>query len=74
MPGVLERLRLAHIGVSVEGTPRRLAVMVADLAARQPDAEDRVRGPPAKVGVHTVTRAALDSRRLSLRLQHGTRK
>lgn len=38
--------------MSVEGTPRRLAVMVADLAARQPDAEDKVRGPPAKVAIH----------------------
>ena len=54
MPGVLERLRLTHGGISVEGTPRRLAVTVADLAARQPDAEDRLRGPPAKVSTPTA--------------------
>ncbi len=57
MPGLLDQLRLAHGSVSVEGTPRRLAVTIADLAPRQPDAEDKLRGPPAKV----VCTAALAS-------------
>lgn len=50
MPELLQRLRLSHSGVCVEGTPRRLAVLVPGLAARQEDAENRLRGPPAKVG------------------------
>jgi glycyl-tRNA synthetase beta subunit len=50
MVDLLQRLRLSHGGVSVEGTPRRLAVLVSDLAAKQTDAESRMRGPPAKVG------------------------
>ena len=49
MPELLSRLRLQHAGIRVQGTPRRLAVLVASLACQQPDAEDRVRGPPAKV-------------------------
>ena len=49
MPELLSRLRLQHAGIRVQGTPRRLAVLVAFLACQQPDAEDRVRGPPAKV-------------------------
>lgn len=51
MPELLQKLRLSHSGISVEGTPRRLAVLVSGLAARQDDAEDRIRGPPAKVQV-----------------------
>lgn len=50
VPALLERLRLSHDGIRVEGTPRRLAVLVSGLAAGQPDAEEKMRGPPAKVG------------------------
>lgn len=50
MPALLDRLRLGHGGVRVEGTPRRLAVVVHQLAGRQSNAAERVRGPPAKVG------------------------
>lgn len=49
MPELLAKARLEHGAVAVEGTPRRLTVLVSGLAARQPDAEERVRGPPAKV-------------------------
>ena len=49
VPELFSRLRLQHAGIRVQGTPRRLAVLVASLACQQPDAEDRVRGPPAKV-------------------------
>lgn len=51
MPELLQRLRLPHSGVRIEGTPRRLAVVVSGLAPRQEDAENRLRGPPAKVSV-----------------------
>ncbi|CAG9461184.1 unnamed protein product [Pedinophyceae sp. YPF-701] len=46
-PAILDDLRLAHGGVSVRATPRRLVVSVSDLAPRQEDLEDRRRGPPA---------------------------
>ncbi len=49
VPELLGRARLQHEAVAVEGTPRRLAVMVTALAACQTDAQDRIRGPPAKV-------------------------
>lgn len=48
VPALLARLRLSHGTVEVHGTPRRVAVLIANLAAKQPDAEERVRGPPAK--------------------------
>ena len=43
----LEQLRLASASVQVTSTPRRLALLVEDLAARQPDSEDERKGPPA---------------------------
>lgn len=49
-PALLKKLRLEHGAVRVEGTPRRLAVLVSDLVPRQPDVEEAVKGPPAKVG------------------------
>ncbi|MGC8857096.1 MAG: glycine--tRNA ligase subunit alpha, partial [Anaerolineae bacterium] len=36
VPALLEELHLAHGGVRIAATPRRLAVFVADLAPRQP--------------------------------------
>ncbi len=47
VPAWLDELRLAHGAVTVSGTPRRLAVQVRDLAPRQPDLEQVVKGPPA---------------------------
>jgi glycyl-tRNA synthetase len=47
LPGWLEELRLEHGAVRVLGTPRRLLVHVEALAARQPDLEQVVKGPPA---------------------------
>jgi len=47
VPGMLDELRLAHGAVSVVGTPRRLVVMVDDLADRQQEKESLVKGPPA---------------------------
>ncbi|WP_184693328.1 glycine--tRNA ligase [Saccharothrix tamanrassetensis] len=37
--------RLAHGAVEVHGTPRRIVVLVPDVAPREPDAEKTVRGP-----------------------------
>ncbi|EFJ48902.1 hypothetical protein VOLCADRAFT_59982 [Volvox carteri f. nagariensis] len=48
VPALLSKLRLTHGSVHVEGTPRRLAVVVEGLAARQASEEAKVRGPPAK--------------------------
>ena len=47
-PSMLEKLNLAHGGVAVEGTPRRLVVRIKALITRQPDRSDRIRGPPLK--------------------------
>jgi glycyl-tRNA synthetase beta chain len=50
LPGVVEQrlagARLEHQGVRVLGTPRRLAVIVRQLAERQPDVREEVVGPP----------------------------
>ncbi len=47
LPAFLADLRLSHGALQVFGAPRRLVVSVADLAARQPDLEQAVKGPPA---------------------------
>ncbi|WP_374688108.1 glycine--tRNA ligase subunit beta, partial [Promineifilum sp.] len=47
VPALLDAARLSHEGVTVQGTPRRLAVLVAGLAARTADLESVVKGPPA---------------------------
>ena len=48
VPKLLGDLRLAHVGVTVTGTPRRLVVLVKELAPRQADEETVVKGPPAE--------------------------
>ncbi|CAI5929187.1 unnamed protein product [Closterium sp. NIES-64] len=47
IPPLLTRLRLPYSSVRVEGTPRRVAVQVAGLAAWQQREQREVRGPPA---------------------------
>jgi glycyl-tRNA synthetase len=47
LPALLEELRLAHGSISIWGTPRRLVALVEELAPRQPDMEQMVKGPPA---------------------------
>ena len=42
----LAAARLTHAGVRVLGTPRRVAVLVKQLADRQPDLNEEVVGPP----------------------------
>jgi glycyl-tRNA synthetase len=61
-PALLDDLRLGHGQVRVAGTPRRLAVYVEDLALRQSDEEQAVKGPPARVAFDAdgaPTKAAL---------------
>ncbi len=56
----LGELRLAHQSVHAYGTPRRLALLVQGLAARQPDLAEEVTGPPVKAAFKdgVPTRAA----------------
>jgi glycyl-tRNA synthetase len=43
VPALLSKLRLQHGAVEVHGTPRRLAVLVHDLAPAQTPQESKVR-------------------------------
>jgi glycyl-tRNA synthetase len=47
VPALLKELRLAHGEIKTYATPRRLVALVENLAERQPDREDLVKGPPA---------------------------
>ncbi len=47
VPSLLEELRLKHGKVTIQGTPRRLVVIVNDLAEQQEAKETLVKGPPA---------------------------
>ncbi len=49
----LTDLRLAHGDVRAAGTPRRLAVLVEAVATEQPDLDEEVLGPPARVAFDT---------------------
>jgi glycyl-tRNA synthetase beta chain len=62
VPARLTEARLAHGAVQIWGTPRRIAVAVAELADAQPDVDERVVGPPASAGFDKEgkpTRAAI---------------
>jgi glycyl-tRNA synthetase len=47
VPAMLDEQRLQHGKISVEGTPRRLAIVVQEIAPKQPDRELVIKGPPA---------------------------
>ena len=47
VPALLDAARLSYERVEIDGTPRRLAVIVHGLAARGADVESVVKGPPA---------------------------
>jgi len=47
--GILDDAGLTHGGSQCWSGPRRLAVRVDDVLDRQPDRDDRVLGPPAKI-------------------------
>lgn len=53
LPGLLSArladLRLEHGRIHATGTPRRLAVIAEGVAAAQPDLDEEVLGPPARV-------------------------
>jgi len=53
LPGLLEtrlrELRLSHGVVRALGTPRRLALIAEGVADSQPDLDEEVLGPPARV-------------------------
>ncbi len=58
----LAEARLAHGEIRRYATPRRLALRVSDLAGRQADVENELRGPPVRVAFGAdgqPTRAAL---------------
>ena len=62
VPALLADLRLDHGPVRVYGTPRRLAVLVENLAPRQRDEKELLKGPPAKIAFDAdgqPTKAAL---------------
>lgn len=46
----LEKARIDHGDINTYGAPRRLAVMVADVAAKQKSVTNEMLGPPAKIG------------------------
>lgn len=47
MEALLKKLRLEHGGTKAFGTPRRVSVVVRQLATAQPDVSEELRGPPA---------------------------
>ncbi|HEU5058145.1 MAG TPA: glycine--tRNA ligase subunit beta, partial [Kofleriaceae bacterium] len=62
VPARLSEARLAHGAVQIWGTPRRIALSVAELADAQPDVDERVIGPPASAAYDKEgkpTRAAI---------------
>ncbi len=48
LPEALSDARLAHGDIRVLGTPRRLAVLIANVAPMQADEERVIKGPPVK--------------------------
>ncbi|MCP3953242.1 MAG: glycine--tRNA ligase subunit beta [Desulfobacterales bacterium] len=46
----LERARIDHGAINTYGTPRRLALMVADVADKQKSVTVEMMGPPSKIG------------------------
>jgi len=48
VPELLEKNRLSYAGISIQGTPRRLVVLVEDLQTQQADRVVVVKGPPAE--------------------------
>lgn len=66
LPGLvgeaLSGLRLGHGAIRALGTPRRLAVLAEGVETRQPDLDEQVLGPPARVAFDAEgkpTKAAL---------------
>jgi glycyl-tRNA synthetase len=81
-PVLLDELRLSHGELRIQATPRRLAVFVADLAPRQTDREELVKGPPADkafdkdgiaspAGIGFARKNGVDTKDLEVREQDG---
>ncbi|MRH43095.1 glycine--tRNA ligase subunit beta [Aquibacillus halophilus] len=49
----LEELRLPYKEISTFVTPRRLAVVIKDVATKQPDIEEEAKGPARKIALDT---------------------
>ena len=49
LPKSLQEAFLTPESIQVYGTPRRLAVLIKGLPHKQPDREEEIKGPPAKV-------------------------
>lgn len=49
MDDALTKARLPHRGIKVFGTPRRLVLMVDELASRQPDFSEEILGPNVSI-------------------------
>ncbi len=48
LPELLADIRLSYGEIHIYGTMRRLVVMIEDLATRQPDLSEEIKGPPAE--------------------------
>ncbi len=62
IPASLDEARLHHGEVHIWGTPRRLVILIEEVAPRQDDEERTVKGPPARIAFDDEgkpTRAAL---------------
>jgi glycyl-tRNA synthetase len=48
VPNLLDELRISHEGIQIYGTPRRLVVLVRNMAGRQANLQTELTGPPAE--------------------------
>jgi len=55
----LQKARIDHGTITTYGAPRRLAVMVADVAAKQKSVTNEMLGPPAKIGFDDTGRPTM---------------
>lgn len=55
-PAFFDRLRLAHHGLEVYATPRRLVVLARQLAVSQADEVEEIKGPPASAAYDAAGR------------------
>jgi glycyl-tRNA synthetase len=81
-PQLLDELRLSHGDLRIHATPRRLVVFIEDLAPRQADREELVKGPPADkafdrngiaspAGMGFAKKNGVDTKDLEVRDQDG---
>ncbi len=73
VPELLEELRLGYEQIEVDGTPRRLAVLVEGLEPRQADLETVAKGPPADRAFDADGKPTQGGRRLCAQPRRGHR-